>query len=161
MIGNDVIDLALAAKESNWQRKGFIEKLFTSDEQLLIQKATDNSIMVWSLWSQKEAVYKILRQKGASRGFYPLKIECLDGDTVQFQNQIFYTKTSIENTLLHTLAVSKKSDFEFCKPLFDYKKVVYKKEIPFYLKNGIHLFSTKSHHGQYEKCWFLSEFGTN
>jgi hypothetical protein len=33
MIGNDVVDLALAQKESNWKRKGFLNKLFTSVEQ--------------------------------------------------------------------------------------------------------------------------------
>ena len=29
MIGNDVIDLQQSRQESNWQRKGFLEKLFT------------------------------------------------------------------------------------------------------------------------------------
>ena len=37
MIGNDIIDLALAKKENNWQRKGFLDKLFTPKEQLQFQ----------------------------------------------------------------------------------------------------------------------------
>ena len=29
MIGNDIVDLSLAAIQSNWQRRGFLEKQFT------------------------------------------------------------------------------------------------------------------------------------
>ncbi|WP_332368793.1 hypothetical protein [Spirosoma telluris] len=29
MIGNDIVDLTQAKQESNWQRKGFLHKLFT------------------------------------------------------------------------------------------------------------------------------------
>ena len=36
MIGNDIVDLALAQKESNWKRKGFLDKIFTLQEQLFI-----------------------------------------------------------------------------------------------------------------------------
>ena len=32
MIGNDVVDLQLAKTQSNWQRKGFLEKQFTEFE---------------------------------------------------------------------------------------------------------------------------------
>ena len=39
-IGNDIVDLNLAKTESNWQRKGFLEKQFTQKEQeeILTQK---------------------------------------------------------------------------------------------------------------------------
>ena len=46
MIGNDVIDLAQSRKESNWQRKGFIEKLFTADEQQLIKNYDEPEVIV-------------------------------------------------------------------------------------------------------------------
>ena len=36
MIGNDIVDLALAKKQSNWRRKGYFEKIFTQQEQHLI-----------------------------------------------------------------------------------------------------------------------------
>ncbi len=58
MIGNDVVDLQLAAGQSNWRRKGFLEKVFTTAEQDLITAATEQEIMVWLLWSMKEAAYK-------------------------------------------------------------------------------------------------------
>ena len=33
MIGNDIVDLNLAERQSNWQRPGFLEKQFTIQEQ--------------------------------------------------------------------------------------------------------------------------------
>jgi phosphopantetheinyl transferase (holo-ACP synthase) len=157
MIGNDVVDLALTEQESNWQRKGFLEKIFTVDEQLRIENAADKSVLIWTMWSQKEAVYKILRQKGASRGFYPLKITCLNAENVRYQNEDFYTKTSKVETSLQTLAVTKKTDFDKCRCLSLAAPLVYEKEIPFYLKNGIQLYATKSHHGRFESIYFLEK----
>ena len=45
MIGNDIVDLALAQKESNWKRKGFLNKIFTEKEQLLILNAKNNDYL--------------------------------------------------------------------------------------------------------------------
>jgi hypothetical protein len=39
VIGNDIVDLALARKESNWKRPGYLNKIFTTKEQLLISSA--------------------------------------------------------------------------------------------------------------------------
>ena len=58
MIGNDLIDLALAAVQSNWARKGFLEKVFTSIERQQIFCSEEPSLLVWLFWSMKEAGYK-------------------------------------------------------------------------------------------------------
>ncbi|MEG9326693.1 4'-phosphopantetheinyl transferase superfamily protein [Salinimicrobium catena] len=58
MIGNDVVDLKAAAAESDWSRKGFLEKVFSEEERELICAAADQHQMVWLLWSMKEAAYK-------------------------------------------------------------------------------------------------------
>ena len=57
MIGNDIIDLNVAAIESDWQRKGFLEKQFTEEEQTLIKNAEDSFEKVWLLWSMKAVSY--------------------------------------------------------------------------------------------------------
>jgi phosphopantetheinyl transferase (holo-ACP synthase) len=74
MIGNDIVDLALARKESNWQRKGFLDKIFTKKEQLQIVTAQNPETMVWNLWSRKEAVYKIYNRETGIRAFIPLEL---------------------------------------------------------------------------------------
>jgi phosphopantetheinyl transferase (holo-ACP synthase) len=76
LIGNDIIDLSLAKIESNWQRRGFLEKQFSATEQQLILGATNSFILVWRFWSMKEAAYKVFIQQNEMRFFCPQKF-CL------------------------------------------------------------------------------------
>lgn len=76
MLGNDIVDLQLAAQQSNWRRKGYLEKIFTEQEQLLIAKASDKDKMVWLLWSMKEAAYKIVSIEIGERFYSPKNFEC-------------------------------------------------------------------------------------
>ena len=76
MIGNDIVDLALAKRESNWRRAGFLAKIFTAHEQHLIDAATDPDQMVWLLWSMKESAYKLAIRRTQNRAFAPIKLAC-------------------------------------------------------------------------------------
>ena len=42
MIGNDIVDIAEAKKDSNWQRSRFLDKLFTSKEQQLVHQSKNS-----------------------------------------------------------------------------------------------------------------------
>lgn len=160
MIGNDIVDLALAKNESNWKRKGFLDKIFSKLEQEFILKSSSPDEMVWILWSRKEAVYKIIIQKGGKRGYYPIKIQCVNTDLengiVQFEKQSFYTKTTILNQSIHTLAVEKKVDFNKIKDVLYPEKLKKINGIPFYkVEEKLHS-ASKSHHGKYEISVYLS-----
>ena len=76
MIGNDIVDLAQAKRDSNWRRRGFLEKVFTAHEQQLVYKAGDPDQMVWLLWSMKESAYKLMVRQTQKRTFAPKKIVC-------------------------------------------------------------------------------------
>ena len=76
MIGNDLVDLKLAAKQSNWQRKGFLDKLFTPKEQGYILNSDDSFKTVWLLWSMKESAYKAYLLMHNDRFFAPKKLAC-------------------------------------------------------------------------------------
>ena len=108
MIGNDIIDLSLAKTQSNLQRKGFLEKLFSSNEQQLILNAPNSFEMVWRLWSMKEAAYKIYTQQHSIRFFAPKKFECkltqeLHGK-ICFKEQNFYSSSIINKDYIFTIA---------------------------------------------------------
>ncbi|MFN7674707.1 4'-phosphopantetheinyl transferase superfamily protein, partial [Flavobacterium sp.] len=103
MIGNDIVDLALAQQESNWQRKGFLHKLFTDKEQHLILNSNNPELMVWNLWSRKEACYKIYNRASGQRVFNPIQFEC-EADRVVFGDNIFYTQTEITPDYVYTIA---------------------------------------------------------
>lgn len=108
MIGNDIIDLSLAETESNWQRKGFLEKQFTTEEQSIILEADNSFEMVWLLWSMKESAYKIYTQLNEERFFAPKKSECKltssDEGIVCFEDQKFHTSSILDGSYIFTLA---------------------------------------------------------
>jgi phosphopantetheine--protein transferase-like protein len=157
MIGNDVVDLALAKIESNWQRSRFLAKIFTKKEQEIIFLSDDQELMVWNLWSMKEAAYKIYNRETGIRGYFPLEIECVfndfnSGNVVVKGNKIF-TQTSINNNQIHTVAVAEKEYFAQIKPLSFETKIIKINRIPFVMDG----FSKKlkpvsiSHHGEFWK----------
>lgn len=102
MIGNDIVDLTRARTESNWQRKGYIQKIFTLQEQHLIDTATNPEQMVWMLWSMKESVYKATFRQTRLRCFAPQKISCQLTSITETEatGSVFYGITYQTKTLL-------------------------------------------------------------
>ena len=162
MIGNDIIDLALSRKESNWQRKGFVEKLFTAEEQLLIQNYAEPEIMVWLLWSMKEAAYKIYNRKTKIREYIPKKLICniesenlnsIKGNVTCLGN-IYYTETLLFKDKIHTVAVSILENLN--KVIEIEKSFIYKDNngLPNHLNKTTNTMMpvSKSHHGRFEVC---------
>ena len=138
MIGNDLVDLTLAKTESNWRRKGYLDKIFTIAEQEIILSAAKPDEMVWTFWSMKEAAYKIHNRKTGIRNFAPSKLVCwveFAGNKitgfVSVDDAVYFTETSILSDYVHTIAGCdlktlpeiKTSIYEFPNNQFDYKKM--------------------------------------
>lgn len=165
MIGNDIVDLALARKESNWKRNGFLDKIFTQNEQLLVSNANNQEVTVWDLWSRKEAAYKIYNRKTQIRGYFPLQLECfnleiIDGITfgkVAIKNFIYFTKTEITAQFIHTIAVENVGDFNAVKTLENRKNIKKNEGIPSFVENEslVQRPMSISHHGRFEQIIFI------
>lgn len=116
MIGNDVVDLLQSRIESNWQRKGFLERLFVAHEQEMIQQAADREQMVWKLWSMKEATYKIYNRQTGIRAFIPLSFTCFVTDNakgyVNCNGNRYHTLTHTDTNTIHTISVCNEQDFD-------------------------------------------------
>jgi phosphopantetheinyl transferase (holo-ACP synthase) len=114
MIGNDIVDLETARQESNWKRKGYLDKIFTPEEQFLILNSDKPEIMVWNLWSRKEAAYKIYNRETKISGYFPNKLVCFyesaSFGTVIINDTLYYTETIITANCIDTVAVAKKND---------------------------------------------------
>lgn len=114
MIGNDVVDILQARLDSNWRRPGLLQKIFTDDEQQCIIGSDDPEILIWLLWSMKEAAYKIHNRQTGIRCYAPKNLECkiLDKDDTYYTGQViclcnlYYTTTIITGDCLHTVAVT-------------------------------------------------------
>lgn len=157
MIGNDIVDLALARKESNWKRSGFLDKIFTEKEQIFIFNSKNPEITVWNLWSRKEAAYKIINRQTQKRVFIPLQLECIDivtneneilGKTL-YQGIFYLTKTIINEDFIYSDCVLKKEDFEHIKLIHSKHIAKHQCGIPYNLMNGNPVSVT--HHGQFER----------
>lgn len=155
MIGNDVVDLQLAAIESNPKRKGFLDKLFTPSEQTTITNSPDPETTVWVLWSMKEAAYKIYNRQTGTRAFMPLRLETKilqDGDgEVRCGMTVYYTQTTLDNNIIHTIAVTDRNNFSAVAET-GYDEVIKDNQGLPYVKGKP---ASVSHHGKSVKAVFL------
>ncbi|TKC09137.1 4'-phosphopantetheinyl transferase family protein [Pedobacter frigoris] len=153
MIGNDIVDLDRAARDSNWQRKGYLNKLFTASEQYLIASAPDASIMVWLLWSMKESAYKINSRKTGLRSFAPVKLICDSiiinehnaTGSVSYEGEWYYTRSEFNDAYVHTIASCEQEELQAIKIQITGFYSDYKSSMP----------QCVSHHGNYLALTYL------
>jgi phosphopantetheinyl transferase (holo-ACP synthase) len=109
--GNDIVDLATAAVESNWRRKGFLEKIFTQQEQEYVKHAAAPDEMVWRLWTMKESAYKIHTGQYGGRFFAPQKLSCIISTdiagTVNIDTFSYHTITTCTGKYIYSIATGK------------------------------------------------------
>lgn len=155
MIGNDIIDLQKASIDSNWRRKGFLQKIYTEQEQQIILTAADPSLMVWLLWSMKESAYKIHSRLTQWNAFAPTKICCISltlktgiaYGTVLCKKSTYFTQSSLSEDFIHTIA-SQNFPIEQLRiniSSYNPQDRSYKNTMP----------STVSHHGRYLALAYL------
>ena len=120
MIGNDIVDLRQAEQDSNWNRKGYLDKIFTDEEQFLITSDMHPSLMVWLLWSMKESAYKISSRATKLRTFAPIKLRCnnliIHGGkatgNVLYEDSVYFTETVFNDNYVHTTAACSLENLE-------------------------------------------------
>lgn len=157
MIGNDIVDLELSRKESNWKRKGFLEKIFTYQEQELIINDSNPELMVWNLWTRKESAYKIYNRCSGIKGFFPWNIDCnyenITLGTVTINEFVCYTQTFITNSYVYSIAVSEIALFSKIKPLETLENIKKQNGIPYIFGSATNIIIPVSitHHGRFQK----------
>ncbi|WP_166959703.1 4'-phosphopantetheinyl transferase family protein [Yeosuana marina] len=106
MIGNDIVDLNTI--KPNWNRKRFLDKVFTEKEQHIISVSENQHQTLWLLWSMKEAAYKIYVQQFGKQFFNPKKLVCyLSSSTsgyITIENETYTTTSTISKDYIYTVA---------------------------------------------------------
>lgn len=114
MIGNDIVDLKQAAKDSNWNRSRFLDKVFTTHEQTIISSSVDHHQMVWLLWSMKEAAYKAYVREYKHVFFNPKRLECHLGlnneGVVNVDEKRYVTNSVLTSEYIHSTAMKIKEE---------------------------------------------------
>ncbi|CAM4346827.1 4'-phosphopantetheinyl transferase family protein [Gillisia limnaea] len=118
MIGNDIIDLKLTLGKNTWKRTGFLNKLFSQEEQDFILRSSDPELTVWLLWAMKESAYKAhQRRLELPRKFNPKAFRCeITGDKitsvtgkVSIEKNSYLTKASISQEYIYCFATLENS----------------------------------------------------
>ncbi|KAA5532243.1 4-phosphopantetheinyl transferase family protein [Taibaiella lutea] len=112
MIGNDIVDLNISRQESNWQRKGWMQKIFSAEEQAVIYLSADQEKMVWLFWSMKEAAYKIFNRNSGKICYAPDSLHCTIDKISQeealgkvlHKGIVYHTHSVFETDYIHTVA---------------------------------------------------------
>ena len=110
MLGNDIIDIKEARRTSNWQRKGFLDKVFSSNEQKVIKESLNPFYLVWRFWSMKESAYKVSIQFGLGRSFNPSSIQCTiissEVGLISIGDLSLYSQTKVSKDFILSLVSS-------------------------------------------------------
>ena len=146
MIGNDIVDLKKASRESNWRRRGFLDKVFSPTEQKFIEEASDKNKVVWLLWSMKEAAYKAHQRRfSLPRKLDWISLQCKVDKTsasaasgvVIIGSNCYFTSSRTNSEVIFTSAKAVENDF--CKDRFKKEtsiilKQLFMMEVSQYLK---------------------------
>ncbi|WP_074406171.1 MULTISPECIES: 4'-phosphopantetheinyl transferase family protein [Aquimarina] len=118
MIGNDIVDLQLAKAQSNWQRRGWLQKIFTIQEQQYIFASEKIELQLWQFWSMKEAAYKAHQRRfNLSRRYNPQNFECTPNREVYVGNYSYKTRTETQNEYVYSIAMV--SDVGYHSSVYD------------------------------------------
>ena len=122
---------------------------------MLIKEAINPEVMVWNLWTRKEAAYKIYNRETKIRAYMPLQLECdLESDTVGTvccNGLLFYTNTKIAQESIYTIAVAQKQYLHQISTITLETKISKVHDIP-YIFDELTLIShpvSITHHGRF------------
>lgn len=115
-IGNDLVDLCLPENQAKVQNKRWLNKIFVSAEQHLIEQATEPNTMAWLLWSCKESAYKVAIKQGMLPNYRPLNFVVeLDASENQLicakvhnPMGVCYTQSAQNTYFVHSIAAPKR-----------------------------------------------------
>jgi len=116
--GNDLVDLKQAARDSNWQRTGYLHKICTAEEEQLILSAADPHTMLWLIWTMKEASYKVVNRLSGMRSYAPRSFVCsglnMQGSSVRafvaFNEFSLFINAEVSTEMVHTVAVLREEE---------------------------------------------------
>lgn len=177
MIGNDIVDLTLARKENKSGLDRYLRKVFSEKEIEMIRSSEDPELVLWQLWSMKEATYKAhQRNTNFKKILNPIKYQCdLTTVSVDIDNYSYKLSCTITSDYVHSyiswekdqVKILKNSDHlnaNLLEVLSEANNM--KKEALLYFKNANHLpvYSLQnkleplplslSHHGQFAAIVF-------
>jgi phosphopantetheinyl transferase (holo-ACP synthase) len=151
VIGNDIVCLAKAAAESNWQRKGYLAKICNPAEQQLILQCEKPSLMLWLIWTMKESAYKIINRETGIRSFEPLNLSCsirhitahTAAGAIKYQGKSIVSRSIISSDYIHSMASATERQLSAIKLKYAESQAGYQKhfnssQLSYHLTKDLH-----------------------
>jgi len=169
VIGNDIVDLRLAAKASNIFRRGYLQKICSSKEVKYIETADESYLAFWRIWTMKESAYKAFQRLHKFEPiFNPFAFDCDPQDSkhgnVLFQGESVSTLSIFNEFYMYSEVFSPDCQQRFFGStsafLMYLKNRLSLKEMPHFEKSKLgvpYLYTTqrnfnvsKTHHGHFQ-----------
>ena len=116
-IGNDIVDLNDPQAQGKENNLAFLSRVFSSAEQRLISESSAPHVMLWTLWSIKEASFKAAQKLLSDIRFIPKKFLCeiVEAKSAQwhccYSSACFNVQVTTTNDYVHAVAVNEASFF--------------------------------------------------
>lgn len=116
-IGNDIVDLNDPQAKSKENNLAFLSRIFSSAEQRLISESSAPHVMLWTLWSIKEASFKAAQKLLSNIRFIPKKFSCeiIEAKSARwlcyYNSACFNVHVTTTSDYVHAVAVNDASFF--------------------------------------------------
>jgi phosphopantetheinyl transferase (holo-ACP synthase) len=85
-LGNDIVNISIERSKFKHLEQKFMHRVFTTNEQLMIQKSTNPIVTTWMIWAGKEAAFKACQKTNLNLIFSHRKFEIIfDIETFNLQ----------------------------------------------------------------------------
>jgi phosphopantetheinyl transferase (holo-ACP synthase) len=159
----DIIELDLG-QDVAWKRTGFLDKIFTPEEQAIILHYEIPESMIWILWSMKEAAFKAFNRQYSIRAYIPLLLRCETIEVgektilgkVTYEEAVFFTQTIVTDNSIETVAVQNADDFSRVRIIDSFAQINKAKGLPDFYDPESNEFRPVSinHHGRFRRTFF-------
>jgi phosphopantetheine--protein transferase-like protein len=111
-IGNDIVDLTNPDIENKHNKRRFIRRVLSSYEMGLFESSENKKLTLWTLWSGKEAAYKVLKKLIPDMVFAHSKV-IVDLDFSSMRGSVIYNeyvislRWTVSDEWVHCVAVLK------------------------------------------------------
>jgi len=111
-LGNDIVDLKDPLAQGKADNQRFLNKICSEIEQKLILTSPDPNVMLWTLWSIKEASFKAAKKLLWTAKFIPKQFLCHRGSqdenswTCFYLDLHFHVKVAITSEYVHAIAIN-------------------------------------------------------
>lgn len=128
LIGNDIVDLTHPDIRNKHLDERFINRILAAKEKLMLKASSNPKLLLWTLWSGKEAAYKVLKKLIPDMIFSHSKIivevgNKKDQGIVHFGDYLLSIIWANTREWIHSLAILKKDEEKFKVLEYDIKNL--------------------------------------